>query len=98
MLLPLLMPAPPGEVVAPVPGAIWPFTSPGEPWERVASAPEVPVEPVVLPGETVLPVVPLVPLEELGPPGDSPDCIVPGAACDLMSPGEPWDFVASAAP
>jgi hypothetical protein len=98
MLLPLLlMPAPPGELVdAPVPGAICPGTAPGEPSERVAAAPGV--LPVEVPGETVLPEVPEVALELAGPPGDWPDCIVPGATCDLMSPGEPCDLVASAAP
>jgi hypothetical protein len=41
------------------------------------------------------PVLSAVPVGDVAPPGGLPDCMVLGATCDLMSPGDPCDFVAS---
>ena len=89
-LLPPAAAAPPGEVDVPVPGAACPRMSPGEPCERVLSG-AAPVAPELPLGEVIVPLLPA----GAGPPGDCPDCIVPGAAWLRMSPGDPCDLVAS---
>ena len=69
--------AEPGEFVVSVPGAIWDFTAPGEPSDRVDSD----AAPVA-----VLPLAPDVPVAvespRAGPPGEVCEPMAPGADCD----------------
>ena len=79
----------PGDIAPPlVPGAIWDRAAPGDPSERVESeasgvlVPPVPNDFGVNPRSLEL------------PPGETRVSPVPGAICDLASPGEPSERVA----